>query len=166
MRQLNKIKYIRLLYKMNFENYFEKAELISLKNQKVGKTLQVNLIKLIKTKFGNAMIIYDKKHNITYYSNSLLKAYLNKLIENLKNESTYYYIDEDLSTILSFKIESIKNVDGKIQVQLEFNKNKSKCSDKVLDLSSDDESDESEDNEDVIIKKSIFNTKINKFYKK
>ena len=27
MRQLNKIKYIRLLYKMNFENYFEKAEL-------------------------------------------------------------------------------------------------------------------------------------------
>ena len=113
------------------------------------------------------MILYDKKQNITYYSNSLLKAYLNKLIENLKNETTYYYIDEDLSSILSFKIESIKTVDGKIQVQLEFIKNKSKCSDKVLDLSSDDESDESEDNEDVIrFKKSNLNTKINKFYRK
>ena len=31
---------------MNYENYFEKSDLISLKNQKVGKTLQVNLIKL------------------------------------------------------------------------------------------------------------------------
>ena len=139
---------------MNFESYFEKSELISLKNQKIGNTLQVNLLKLIKTKFGNAMIIYDKKHNITYYSNSLLKAYLNKRIENIKNESTYYYIDEDLSTIMSFKIESIKTIDGKIQVHQEFIKNKSKCSNKVLDLSSDDESDdESEDNEDVIIKK-------------
>ena len=108
------------------------------------------------------MILYDKKHNITYYSNSLLKAYLNKLKENLKNESAFHYIDEDLSTILSFKIESIKTIDGKIQVQLEFIKNKFKCSDKVLDLSSDG----SEDNEDVIIKKSNFNTKINKFYKK
>ena len=93
---------------MNFESYFEKSELISLKNQKVGKTLQVNLIKLIKTKFGNAMIIYDKKHNVTYYSNSLLKAYLNKLIENIKKELIYYNINKDLSTFLSFKIESIK----------------------------------------------------------
>ena len=46
------------------------------------------------------------------------------MLSDLTNEKNYYYIDNDLSTILSFKIGAIKTINGKQQLKLEFIKNK------------------------------------------
>ena len=129
---------------MDFNKLFE-TDIIKLADQKEGKTLHINVIKTIKTQYGDSFLLYDKKHNKTFFSNNLLKAYLTKMLGDLTNEKNYYYIDADLSTILSFKILSIKNVNGKNQVQLDFIKNKkSQCNNEILDLSDSDKSDEKE----------------------
>lgn len=120
---------------MNFDKTFEVDE-IKLKDQKVGKRFDINIIKLIKTKYGNNMILYNKKHNRVFFANSLLRAYLSKVIINLKHTDNYYYKDDDLSSILQFIITGKKEVNGKPQVQLEFIKSYNYHYDnEVLDLS-------------------------------
>ena len=129
---------------MEFNKIFE-TDLIKLSDQKEGKTLHINVIKTIKTQYGDSFLMYDKKHNKTFFSNSLLKAYLTKMLNDLTNEKNYYYIDNDLSTILSFKIGAIKTINGKQQLQLEFIKNKKlQCNNEILDLSESDESTDKE----------------------
>ena len=122
---------------MNFNTFFENSQ-IKLKDQKIGKKLQINLIMVLKSKFGDNMLCYDKKHNRTFFTNSLLKSYLSKMLSNLKSNSNFYYMDDDLSTILEFQIKSHLMNNGKDQVQLEFIK-KRHYNNEVLDLTSDDE---------------------------
>ena len=60
------------------------------------------------------------------------------MLLNLKSNSNFYYIDDELSTILEFQIKSHLMTNGKDQVQLEFIK-KRHYNNEVLDLTSDDE---------------------------
>ena len=106
---------------MNFDKYFQCDE-IKLKDQKVNKKLQVNIIMKFKSDKGESYLIYDKKHNRKFFANAQLKAYLNK-IDNLKNVNNIYYKDNDLSTILEFKIKSITIDDkGNQKVEIDFMK--------------------------------------------
>ena len=107
---------------MNFDKYFQCDE-IKLKDQKINKKLQVNIIMNITTdKYGQTYLLYNKKHNRKFFANAQLKAYLNK-IDNLKNINNIYYKDNDLSTILEFKIKSITIDDkGNQKVEIDFMK--------------------------------------------
>ena len=120
---------------MNFDKTFEVDE-IKLKDQKVGKRFDINIIKLIKTKYGNNMILYNKKHNRVFFANSFLRADLSKVITNLKHNDNYYYKDDDLSSILQYIITGKKEANGKPQVLLYFIKSYNYHYDnEVLDLS-------------------------------
>ena len=110
---------------------------IKLKDQKVNKKLQVNIIMKFKSDKGESYLIYDKKHNRKYFANAQLKAYLNK-IDNLKNINNIYYKDDDLSTILEFKIKLITiDKDNNKKVEIDFMK-KQQYKSETLELSDSD----------------------------
>ena len=48
------------------EKYFDGIDEIKIQNQTVGKRLHVNIIKPIKTKFGDNYYIYDKVNNVSF----------------------------------------------------------------------------------------------------
>ena len=117
----------------NFDSLFSSNE-IKLKNQKIGKTLCINLFRAVKTRFGETYLCYNVKHNRIFYANSQLKGYISKLKTDLQVEQGYYFKDVELNSIVEFKIKSIK--DDNDQVELEFLKQKcSKDTNEVLDLS-------------------------------
>ena len=122
---------------MNFDKYFQCDE-IKLKDQKVNKKLQVNIIMKITTdKYGQTYLLYNKKHNRKFFANAQLKAYLNK-IDNLKNINNIYYKDDDLSTILEFKIKLITiDKDNNKKVEIDFMK-KHQYESETLELSDSD----------------------------
>ena len=129
---------------MNFDKKFENSTMIKLNEQNEGKTFEINLIKLIHTKYGDNLILYNKKYNKTFYSNSLLKAYLSKVMTTLKTENNYYYKDDQLSNILKFKIKSITtDKKGMKQVQLDFIKeHRKQMNYDVIALSDSEKSDD------------------------
>ena len=51
---------------MDFNKLFD-TDIIKLSDQKEGKTLHINLIKTIKTQYGDSFLMYDKKHNKTFF---------------------------------------------------------------------------------------------------
>ena len=117
----------------NFDLLFSSNE-IKLKNQKIGKTLCINLFRAVKTRFGETYLCYNVKHNRIFYANSQLKGYISKLKTDLQVEQGYYFKDVELNSIVEFKIKSIK--EDNEQVELEFLKQKcSKDTNEVLDLS-------------------------------
>ena len=123
----------------NLQNYFDSSDSIILRETPVGKSLYVNLIKPIKTKYGDALVLYDRKHNATFFSNSLLYSYLSKTLSDLKSSDGIYYKDDKMTPILNFKVKSVdKNKNGQLQVQLSFIKNIEHKT-KVLELSDSDE---------------------------
>ena len=124
---------------MILEKYFETLQIV-LKEQPIGKTLYVNLIKPVITKYGKSFVLYDKMHNVFFFSNSLLYSYLSKALNELQNKDGIYFKDEKLTEILTFKIKSVdKNKNGQIQVKLDFIKNKPiKYKTKILTLSDDE----------------------------
>ena len=94
------------------EKYFNDIDEIKISNQIVGKRLYVNLIKKINTQFGINYLCYDKKNNCVFFGNSLLKAFLNKIICNLTTkDNVYYCMDPKLSLILALKITSNEDED-------------------------------------------------------
>ena len=65
----------------NLQKYFDSSNMIVLKEQPVGKTLYVNLIKPVITTYGKSFVLYDKMHNVFFFSNSLLYSYLSKALK-------------------------------------------------------------------------------------
>ena len=63
---------------MNFVEMYNECNEIKLANQKIGKKLNINIIMKLKTKYGENLLLYDKVHNVIFFGNSLLKAYLSK----------------------------------------------------------------------------------------
>ena len=123
---------------MTFTEIFNECNEIKLTNQKIGKKLNVNIIMKLKTKYGDNLLLYDKIHNVKFFGNSLLKSYLSKCLESLQNKDDFYFKDDLLSAIMTFKIIGVKEINGNNQILLEFIK-KQNNNDEVLDLS--DESD-------------------------
>ena len=134
----------------NLQNYFDSSDSVILRETPVGKSLYVNLIKPIKTKYGESLILYDLKHRVSFFSNSLLYSYLSKTLSDLKNSDGIYYKDDKMTTILNFKVKSVdKNKNGQLQVGLSFIKNTSTDKKpKILKLS-DEENDIVEKNKKV-----------------
>ena len=123
---------------MNFEKIFNESTQIKLKDQKVNKTLDINIISKIKTSYGETFLCYNKKYNVNFFVNSCLRAYLNKMIENLKNNDNFYYRDNESTKILQFKIKSIvKDEQGKTKVDLEIVKKEHKDQNIQLPLTDD-----------------------------
>ena len=117
----------------NFDLLFSSNE-IKLKNRKIGKTLCINMFIVVRNRFGDTYLCYNEKYNRTFYANSQLKGYLNKMKSDLQTEQGYYFKNADLSPIIEFKIKAIKEDND--QVELEFIKQKTtKDTNEVLDLS-------------------------------
>ena len=93
---------------MDFPNLIKNASLIKIKEQQIGKTIAINFFTIVKTKYGEQYMIYNKKHNVVFYSNSQLYGYLHTFINNLKNKDSYYHKDCELNDIAKFKIVSIE----------------------------------------------------------
>ena len=94
---------------MDFPNLIKNASLIKIKEQQIGKTIAINFFTSVTNKFGTQFLIYNKRHNVVFYSNSQIYGYLNSFINTLKNKDGYYYKDkEELSDIAKFKIVSIE----------------------------------------------------------
>ena len=86
------------------EKYFDGIDEIKIQNQTVGKRLHVNIIKPIKTKFGDSYYIYDKVNNVSYFANSLLKCFLDKNLQKLENKDNYYVLNDNIDDILILKV--------------------------------------------------------------
>ena len=129
---------------MDFDKIMENSAMIVLSEQNVGKMIEINLIKQINTKFGPNLVLYNKKYNKSFYSNSLLKAYLTKAMTSLKTSNQYYYKDDDLSSILKFRIQSITtDKRGCKQIQLTFIKEHRRSIDNdAIPLSDSDKTDD------------------------
>ena len=126
---------------MNFDEIYEKCSMIKINEQEEGKIFEVNLIKQITTKFGTNLILYNKKYNVCFYSNALLKSYLTKMLSNLKSNGSYYYKDDQLSKLIKFQIKKIgKDKRGMIKVDLDFIKDTKNIQqeNKVIPLSDDE----------------------------
>lgn len=126
---------------MNFDEIYEKCSMIKINEQEEGKIFEVNLIKQITTKFGTNLILYNKKYNVCFYSNALLKSYLTKVMSNLKSNGSYYYKDDQLSKLIKFQIKKIgKDKRGMIKVDLDFIKDTKNIQqeNKVIPLSDDE----------------------------
>ena len=116
---------------MNFEDITKNCTEIKLKSQLVNKQIAINGIKPIKTRFNDSYLCYNKKYNKVFYANAQLRGYIKKLISDLKSNNNFYYKD-DLSDILTIKIDSIENE----KVNLSFiNSKKISFQDEVLQLS-------------------------------
>ena len=116
---------------MNFEDITKNCTEIKLKSQLVNKTLAINCIKPIKTRFNDSYLCYNKKYNKVFYANAQLRGYIKRLIGDLKSNNNFYYKDDELSDILKFKIESINNE----KVNLSIIYKKCLFKDEVLELS-------------------------------
>ena len=117
----------------NYDSLFSTNE-IKLKNQKIGKTLCINMFRAVKTRFGETYLCYNAKYNRTFYANSQLKGYLNKMKSELETIEGYYFKNAELCAIVEFRIKSIKEDND--QVELEFIKHKiGRDTTEVLDLS-------------------------------
>ena len=117
----------------NYDSLFSTNE-IKLKNQKVGKILCINMFRAVKTRFGDTYLCYNAKYNRMFYANSQLRGYLNKMKSDLELTQGYYYKNEELSSIVEFRIKDIKMDND--QVELEFIKQKIiRDTNEVLDLS-------------------------------
>ena len=92
---------------MDFEKLVNHCDIIRLKDQKVNKTISINFFRSIKTKFGEQYLLYNKKYNKIFFSNKQIYSYLSK-ITNLKQKDGFYYKDEELSDIVTFKISKIE----------------------------------------------------------
>ncbi len=57
---------------MNFQSLFENAQEIKLKSQPLTKKLSVNSFKVVRSKFGESMICYNKKYNVVFFTNPQL----------------------------------------------------------------------------------------------
>ena len=93
------------------DQYFENITEIKISLQKIGKRLHVNIFKKVTTKFGDNFYIYDKVNKCVYFGNSLLKAYLSRVLENegkddfkLQKEGEYYHLNDKLDDICDLKI--------------------------------------------------------------
>ena len=123
------------LFIMDFQNIIKDASLIKLKDQQVNKCLSINFFTAIKTKYGEQYLIYNKKYNVTFYSNSQIYGYLHTFINTLNNKDGYYYKDDQLSDIAKFKIISIEEN----HASLKFLNKESVYKKSTIPLSSDDE---------------------------
>ena len=86
---------------------FDGIDEIKISDQKVGKKLHVNLLKKVNTKFGDNYFVLDKVNKYCFYANSLLKTYINKILDRLNTEDNqYYYINDNQDDILTLKIIS------------------------------------------------------------
>ena len=90
------------------DSCFDGVDEIKISDQKVGKKLHVNLLKKVNTKFGDNYFVLDKEVNkCCFYANSLLKTYINKILDRLNTEDNqYYYINDNQDDILTIKIIS------------------------------------------------------------
>ena len=117
----------------NYYSFFSSNE-IKLKNQKIGKIICINIFRAVKNTFGETFLCYNTKYNRTFYANSQLKGYLNKMKPELQTMEGYYFKNSDLCSIVEFRIKSIKEDND--QVELEFIKQKmTRDTSEVLDLS-------------------------------
>ena len=90
---------------MDLDKVFENVDQIRISDQKIGKKLFINLIKRVNTKFGESYFILDKTNCVCYYANSLLKTFINKILDKLEQEyNTYFYKNKELDNILTIKI--------------------------------------------------------------
>ena len=55
--------------------YFNNIDEIKIGSQTTGKKLHVNLIKPIKTKFGDKFYIYDKVNNVSFFWQFITKMF-------------------------------------------------------------------------------------------
>ena len=128
---------------MDFDKIMENSAMIVLSEQNGGKVIEINLIKQIITKFGPNLVLYNKKYNKSFYSNSLLKAYLTKAMTSLKTSNQYYYKDDDISSILKFRIQSITtDKRGCKQIQLTFIKEHKRQENEAIPLSDSEKTDD------------------------
>ena len=118
---------------MDFEKIVN-SDIIRLKDQKVNKTLSINFYRSIKTKFGEQYLLYNKKYNKSFFSNKQIYSYLSK-ISNLQQEDGFYYKDEQLSDIVTFKISKIEDN----HVSVTFINDNSKYKSEILPLSDDEQ---------------------------
>lgn len=110
---------------MNCENIFTNANEIKLRNQLEGNRIDINMIMKVESKkYGKQLLLYNKKHNKKFFANALLKAYLDKMLSDLKSKDIYFYKDDDMSTILTFKIASITTDEKGTHIQIDFMKKK------------------------------------------
>ena len=122
---------------MNFDELLQNATQVNLKDLKIGDRFEINLIKSVKTKFGPSFIIYSKNKNYSFFSNSQLKGYLNKVVESLDKKNSYYFKSEDLEKFLEIQIKDISTTDGRTKVDLNFIKNNIKSVDKCIEENTD-----------------------------
>ena len=91
---------------------FNNVEEIKISNQKMMKILYANIIKKVETQYGPNFYIYDKSNDVCFWANSLLKAYINKILDKLTLVEDCYYVKdsiehedhEDYHTILYIQI--------------------------------------------------------------
>lgn len=87
------------------DTYFDGIDEIKISSQKIQKKLHVNLVKKVNTKFGDNYFVLDNVNKCCFYANSLLKTYINKIIDRLNTEDNqYYYINDNHDDILTIKI--------------------------------------------------------------
>ena len=91
----------------NYYSLFSTNE-IKLKHQQIGKILGINMFRTVKTRFGETYLCYNAKYNRTFYANSQLKGYLNKMKSELETIEGYYFKNAELCSIIEFRIKSIK----------------------------------------------------------
>ena len=119
---------------MDFEKIVN-SDIIRLKDQKLNKKLTINFFRSIKTKqIGEQYLLYNKKYNKSFFSNKQIYSYLSK-ISNLQQEDGFYYKDEQLSDILTFKITKIENN----CVSVTFINDNSKYKSEILPLSDNEQ---------------------------
>ena len=112
------------------EKYFE-CNLVKLNEQPVDEIFYVDLMTKMITKYGENLLLYDKSHNVKFFANKQLQAYLLKVIESENvvevtvSNKKFYFKDICLSSIIKFKIKSIKmNNKGLNTAEIEFIKDK------------------------------------------
>ena len=104
------------------------------------------MVKKVNTKFGTGYFCLDKTNNVCFYANSLLKVFLSKILDKLQQEEgIYYFVNDNLDTILTIKILS-ESKDRKTNRTIQKYDVKCFCygsvntikSDKVLELGAND----------------------------
>ena len=122
---------------------FDDASLIRLYDQQLNKKLSINIIKNLKTIYGQSFMCFNLKYKIKFYANAQIKGYLNKMLDNLEKDGEYYVKSYKLEDILIFQIKEITE-DNKINVNF-IKKDQEKYIKRVLPLSDDDEKQQEQD---------------------
>ena len=76
--------------------FFNNIEEIKISNQQMMKILYVNIIKKVETQCGPNFYIYDKSNEVCYWANSLLKAYISKILDKLTLVEDCYYVKDSI----------------------------------------------------------------------